>query len=292
VTAATTTAAVAGRSAHRRLPRFLRRREGALGAVLLALVLLVSFAGPFVAPHPLSRPVSFPGAPPSSAVLFGTDSLGRDVLSRVLFGGSSVLTLSLVSIALTYLVGVQLGVLAGLSRRAFVDPLIMRLVDLLITFPPLLLLLVLLSGAGEGFWVLVLGIALVLFPGVARVARSATAEVATTGYVEAATVRGERLPAIMYREVLPNIAPAILADLGVRFAAAVILAASVNFLGLGAQPPAADWGLMVSENRTVLATNVWAVALPALLLAVLTISVNLLADAYAHSLGRSDGRSR
>jgi ABC-type dipeptide/oligopeptide/nickel transport system permease subunit len=214
----------------------------------------------------------------------GTDFLGRDVLSRVLHGGWSVLRLSVVTTALTYLIGVSAGMLAGLSRSP-ADPLLMRTVDVLMSFPQLLLLLLLIAGAGTSEGILIFGLVLVLFPGVVRIVRTATLDVSTTGYVEAAVARGERTGAIMRREVLPNIAPVILADLGVRFSVAVILAASVNFLGLGAKPPAADWGLMVAENRAIVATNIWAVLVPAALLGALTISVNLLADAYVRSRG-------
>ncbi|RYC05627.1 ABC transporter permease [Nocardioides zhouii] len=180
---------------------------------------------------------------------------------------------------MTYVVGMTIGMVAGLSR-SILDPIIMRFVDLFLAFPALLLLLVLLTGAGSSAGVLSIGIVLVLFPGVARLVRTATLRVSTTSYVEAAVARGETRLAIMRREVLPNIAQSMLADFGVRFGWAVTLTASVNFLGLGSRPPAANWGLMVAENRTIIAGNVWAVLLPALLLAALTVAVNLLGDAY------------
>jgi ABC-type dipeptide/oligopeptide/nickel transport system permease subunit len=154
----------------------------------------------------------------------------------------------------------------------------------------MLLLLLLITGVGSGTGVLIVGIVLVLFPGAARIARTATLEVCTTGYIEAAVSRGERSIAILRREVLPNIMPTMLADLGVRFSAAVVIAASVNFLGLGAKPPTADWGLMIAENRAIISSNPWAVFVPAALLGLLTISINLLADAYVRSLGGGGGR--
>jgi peptide/nickel transport system permease protein len=128
---------------------------------------------------------------------------------------------------------------------------------------------------------------MVLFPGVARIVRTATLEVTTTAYIEAAVARGERPPAILVHEVLPNIAPSVLADMGVRFSGAIVLAASVNFLGLGSQPPAANWALMIAENRAIIVTNLWSLFAPAVLLALLTISVNMVSDAYVRSLGRS-----
>jgi len=269
-----------------RWPSFLRGRQGIAGLSILVVVLGIALIGPFVAPHSLAQPVGAPGGPPSSGTPLGTDYLGRDVLSRVLHGGVSVLELSVLTLALTYLIGGGIGMVAGLSRT-LVDPMLMRTVDVVLVFPPLLLMLLLIAGAGNNFWILVIGVVLVLSPGVARIVRTATLEVSRTGYVEAAATRGERRPAIMRREILPNIMPAILADFGVRFSGAIILAASVNFLGLGAQPPAANWGLMVAENRPIIFTNIWAVVVPAALLALLTVSVNLLGDAYARSLGRS-----
>jgi ABC-type dipeptide/oligopeptide/nickel transport system permease subunit len=265
----------------------LRSGQAVAGLVILGAVVGIALIGPLVAPHPLAQPIGLPGAPPGHGAPLGTDYLGRDVLSRVLNGGASVLLLSVTTVFLTYLIGVVTGMLAGLSRSA-VDPLIMRTVDVVLVFPPLLLLLLLIAGGGNSFWVLVIGIVLVLFPGVTRIVRAATLEVSTTSYIEAATIRGERTAAVMWREILPNITPSILADLGVRFAGAVILAASVNFLGLGAQPPAANWGLMVAENRVVISTNIWAVVVPASLLALMTISVNLLGDAYSRGLRRSE----
>jgi peptide/nickel transport system permease protein len=269
------------------VPTFLRTREGIVGLSTLALLVGIALIGPHVAPYPLDQPIGPPAVGPSTAAPLGTDFLGRDVLSRVLHGGLPVLLLALVTVLFTYFLGIIIGMASGLSR-SLLDPILMRVVDILIVFPPLLLLLLLISGAGSSPEVLVVGIVLVLFPGVARIVRAATLEVATKSYVEAAWTRGESTFAIMRREVLPNIAPAILADLGVRFSGAVVLAASVNFLGFGSPPPAANWGLMVAENRQIISANVWAVVVPAALLAWLTISVNLLGDAYVRSLGRSN----
>lgn len=265
----------------------LRTIPGALGSALVAAVALTALVGPFFAPHAPDLPMGLPGQHPTSTNLLGTDFIGRDVLSRTLYGGRSVLYLSMSATLLTYLVGVTIGMLAGFTR-SLLDPLLMRIVDLLLSFPALVFLLVLLAGAGNSRGVLVVGVALVLFPGVARLVRTATLEASVTGYVEAAVANGEHIPAVLRREILPNIIQYITTDFGLRFSAAIILVASVNFLGLGLQPPTADWGLMIAENRVIISTNVWAVLAPGILLGVLTIGVNLLADGYSRTLGRSD----
>jgi peptide/nickel transport system permease protein len=269
-----------------RLPRLMRTRQGAAGCVLLLFVLVVALVGPLVAPHPLALPIGVPGDPPSGSAPLGTDFLGRDVLSRLLNGGLPIIAVSTAATALTYAIGLPVGMLAGLSSD-WRDGALMRTVDLLIAFPALLVLLVLIAGAGTSNAILVLGIVLVLCPGVARIARTATLEVSTTGYLEAAVARGESMVAIMRHEVLPNIARVIVADAGVRFIGAAFLVASVNFLGLGSAPPAANWALMIAENRPILSTNVWSVAAPAIMLALLTLSVNMVGDAYTRTLDTS-----
>lgn len=267
------------------VPRYARTSRGAWGSLMLALVVLIAICGPNVAPHPIDQPVGPVGSGPSSAHPLGTDMLGRDVFSRVLSGGWSVLWIAAVSVALTYLLAIGMGVLTGLSTSRLSE-LVMRCLDLLIVFPPMLLLLVLVAGRGTNVAVLLVGIVMVTFPGAARLVRAAAQEVSTAGYVEAAQARGESAVAIGAREVLPNIVPVILADAGVRFLSSIFLVASLNFLGVGAQPPAADWSLMIAENRQLLQINPWAVLAPAALLALLTISVNLVADAYVSTLDR------
>lgn len=252
-----------------------------IGVVLLGVVVGAAMIGPLVAPHSPTQPVGVPGSPPSPRALLGTDFLGRDVLSRVLHGGWPVLWVAAVSTVLTYTLGIVVGMVAALAER-WTDAILMRVVDLLIVFPPLLLLLVLIAGAGTSAWILIGGTVLVLFPGVARIVRSATLGVAVSGYIEAAVARGERIFALMRREILPNIMPVVVADAGLRFLGAIFLVASLNFLGVGAsQPPSANWGLMIAENRGVMVLNIWAVLAPALLLGLLTVSVNLIGDAYA-----------
>jgi peptide/nickel transport system permease protein len=269
-----------------RLPRFAKTPEGVIGVALLLLVIGVAVIGPFVEPHPIDAPIGSPGQPPDALAPLGTDFLGRDVLSRLLGGGRSVLGLAAAATFLTYLIGGTVGMVAGYTR-SWIDQVLMRSIDVVLTFPALLLMLVLITGAGNGSAVLLIGIVLVLFPGVARIVRTATLEVSTKGFVEAAVVRGDRSFGVMVREILPNITSAIFADLGIRFSGAIILAASVNFLGLGLQPPAANWGLMITENRPILPTNIWSMLAPAIMLAVLTISVNLIGDGYVRTQGGS-----
>jgi ABC-type dipeptide/oligopeptide/nickel transport system permease subunit len=168
-----------------------------------------------------------------------------------------------------------------------IDPLLMRAVDVLLAFPALLVLLLLVGGLGPHIGVLIVGVALVQLPGIARIVRTATLETSTRGFVEAAEARGEPTLSLLVREILPNIAPVILADFGIRFGYSIILIASVNYLGLGLAPPAADWGLMISENQQFISLNLWAVLAPAIMLALLTIGVNLLADTYVRTLGSS-----
>lgn len=269
--------------------RFLRSGSGAVGAGILVVVLVVAVFGPFVAPEPPERPIGIPYEGPSAEAPLGTDFLGRDVLSRVLWGGRSVIALAGLSVLLAYLGGLAVGLTAGYTR-GLLDPILMRAADVLLSLPALLFLLVLVTGLGSSRTVLVLGVALIQLPLIARIIRSATQAQAVRGYVEAAAARGERTTTILGRELLPNIVPTIAADAGLRLTYAIILIASVNFLGLGLQPPAADWGLMVSENRSGLNLNPLAVLAPATLIALLTIAVNLVGDAIARSQGVSTAR--
>ena len=266
--------------------RFIRSFSGAVGVTIVVFVVAVAFFGRYFAPYDPNVPVSAPLSPPSSHYWLGTDFLGRDVFSRLLYGGRSVITLAALATGLGYLIGMSVGLIAGFSRSR-VDPVLMRSVDVMLAFPPLLFLLVLISGAGTGVEVLVIGVAVIQAPGISRIVRTATLEVSTRGYVEAAIARGERSYAVIVREVLPNIMAPVLVDSGLRFTYSILIIASVNFLGLGLQPPASDWALMISDNRQYIAIQAWAVLAPAAMIALLTIGINLTGDAIARSLGRS-----
>jgi peptide/nickel transport system permease protein len=269
-----------------RMSRILRTPSGAIGCLVLVFVVGVALVGPLIAPHDIATPIGGPGQPPGSGAPLGTDYIGRDVLSRLLNGGRSVIWIGGVATLLSYFVGLGIGLVAGYSK-SLIDPLLMRAVDVLLAFPALLVLLLLVGGLGPHVGVLIVGVALVQLPGIARIVRTATLEMSTRGFVEAAEARGERMLSLLTREILPNIAPVILADFGIRFGYSIILIASVNYLGLGLAPPAADWGLMISENQQFIALNVWAVLAPAIMLALLTIGVNLVADTYVRTLGIS-----
>ena len=266
--------------------RFPRSLSGAIGVGIVAFVLVVALFGPYLAPHDPTAPIGSPLSGPSSQAWLGTDFLGRDVLSRLLYGGRSVIGFAAAATVLAYAVGLTIGLIAGYTR-SLVDPVLMRTVDVMLAFPPLLFLLVLIAGAGTGMAVLVIGVAAIQAPGISRIVRTATLEVSTRGYVEAGIARGERAFAVIGREVLPNILAPVLVDAGLRFTYSILIIASVNFLGLGLQPPNSDWALMISENRTYIQLNPWAVLAPAAMIGLLTIGINLTGDAIARSLGRS-----
>ena len=266
--------------------RFARTRSAKVGLLLGGLLVLLALIGPFFAPHTPSEPVGVPFATPSSDAVLGTDLLGRDVLSRILWGGRSVLSLSIAATLIAYVVGLTIGLVAGYTR-SIVDGILMRAMDVLLAFPALLFLLVIVTGAGHSKIALILGVATVHLPGIARIVRAATLEVSVRSYVEAAVARGERTSSLLWHEILPNTLGPVFADAGIRLTGSILLIASVNFLGLGLQPPAADWALMISENRGGITLQPWVIAVPTLLLATLTISVNLVADAIARSMGTS-----
>jgi ABC-type dipeptide/oligopeptide/nickel transport system permease subunit len=266
--------------------RFLRTPTGVVGASMLVLVVGIALFGPFFAPYSPDESVGTPFEGPSAAFPLGTDFLGRDVLSRVLWGGRSVLWLAGLATAIAYAAGAFVGLAAGYTR-GWLDGLLMRGADVLLAFPALLFILVVVTGAGTSKAVLVATVACVQLPLIARIVRTATLEQSVRGFVEAAEARGDGWLQVLRREILPNIAAPIMADLPLRFTYSIILVASVNFLSLGLQPPDADWGLMISENRDGITLNPYVILVPAALIALLTIAVNLVGDAFARSLGRS-----
>src|SRR6185295_12428354 len=189
--------------------RFLRSFSGAFGAGLVVFVVLVAMFGRYFAPHDPSAPIGVPLSDASSDAWLGTDFLGRDVFSRLLYGGRSVILIALAATLLAYAVGLGIGLMAGYSR-SFLDPVLMRSVDVLLAFPPLLLLLILITGAGTSVGVLIIGVAIIQAPAISRIVRTATQVEAVRAYVEAAIARGERPLAILGREVLPNILAPVL----------------------------------------------------------------------------------
>lgn len=273
-------------------PDVLERRAGiswrgavGLWAVIGAVMLAIALLGSLIAPYDPAALVAGSFLPPGVDHLFGTDALGRDVLSRVLAGGRTAVLLAVAAIVVAEAVGGVIGLLAG-YRGGLLDAVLMRVNDVLLAFPALLLVLVLAAGLGPGTVVLVVGVAIVNIPGIARLARAATLGVASAGYVESALVRGEGTAAILRREILPNIGPTIVADAGVRFAGAFLIIAGLNFLGIGIQPPAPDWATMIAENRSYITLQPWTVLAPTACIALFAISVNIVGEAIARRRSR------
>lgn len=271
-----------------RTPRFLRSRSGQVGLGLVLLIIAMAVLGPVVAPYSPEETVGVPGSPPSGGFPLGTDILGRDVLSRVLSGGLSILTFATMATLLAYAVGMAIGLVAGYTR-SLADSLLMRIVDLFLVFPALLVVLLAVAAFGGSPAILIGAVAVLQAPLIARVVRTATLAVASSGYVEAAVGRGDPLRRIFGRDLLPNIAGPVSADAGLRFTYSVLLIASVNYLGLGLAPPSSDWSLMIAENRQVLQSNALSVLAPALLIGLITVGLNLVGDAFAGSLESSEG---
>ena len=265
---------------------FTRSWSVRIGLTVLAFVLGIAFVGPYFAPYSPSALPGIPYSTPSRTFWLGNDYLGEDVFSRVLSGGRTVIVYGAVATLLAYAVGGTIGLVAGYTRSRL-DDLLMRSMDVLLAFPPILFLLVIATGAGANIWALVIAIAVIHVPSIARILRAAALEVSVRGYVEAAIARGDRTHVILRREILPNIWGTIVADGGPRFTVSILLVAAVNFLGLGLSPPAADWAMMISENRSGITINLWAVVAPALMIGALTVSINVVADAIAGRLGKS-----
>jgi ABC-type dipeptide/oligopeptide/nickel transport system permease subunit len=248
---------------------------------------LLAILGPLLAPHSSTETIGAPGDMPSGDALLGTDVAGRDVLSRMMTGAGSVLLLGISAVGVAYALGGAVGLVAGLSR-SLTDSVLMRTMDVLLAFPALLLVLLAVAGFGGSVIVLVIATALLEVPQISRIVRTATLETSVKGYVEVAQARGEGTATILRRDILPNIGGTVLADVGLRFAYCLIIIATVNFLGLGLQPPSSDWGVMIAENRPLISTNPWATFAPAIMFALLTIGFNMVGDSLARSLGRSD----
>jgi peptide/nickel transport system permease protein len=256
-----------------------------LGLVLTALVVALALFGPLVAPHSPTAFVGVPFAPSSSAAPLGTDKLGRDVLSRTLCGGWTVLWMSVAATMLGMGLGVLIGLSAGSARRS-VDAGLMSLMDVMLAFPQIVLVLLFIAFLGSRIWLIVLLVALSHVPRVARLTRSVTMQTIQREFVQAAEALAVPRRWILVREVLPNLSTPLLVEAGVRLTWSITLIASVSFLGFGVQPPQADWGLMINENRTGLALAPWGVVAPALCIACFAIGANLLAEGLSRSLAR------
>jgi len=257
----------------------------------MLFVLAVAFRGPVFAPKSATAFVAppFSKAGVSGAGLLGTDVLGRDVLSRTLDGGRSIITLAILATLLTIGAGAAAGVVSA-YRRGLIEGLTMRGVDVVLAIPQLVFVLLLLSVIGPKQWLLVVAVGLAQAPQTARMVHAAAQNVCERDFVKAVAVWGVPPRIVLRRHVLPNLLTPLLVEAGLRLSNSIILIAGLNFLGLGAQPPAANWGVMVNENRLGLAINAWGVVAPAILLALLSVGTNTLADAIARAnLGEERG---
>ena len=261
----------------------LHYRRTQIGLALFLFIVAVAVVGPYVAPYSPSEFIVAPFAKPSSIAKFGGDNLGRDVLTRVLYGGRSVLVLSIIATAIGMILGVSLGLFAGYARAA-IDDVIMRLLDVLLAFPQIVFVLLLVSVLGPRLWLIVLTVGLSHAPRIARVARGSTLEIRERDFVKAAESLGVSRLKIAFTEILPNITSPLLVEFGLRLTYSIGLIAALSFLGFGLQPPAADWGLMINENRIGLIIQPYSIFVPVALIAILTIGVNLATDGMARAM--------
>ena len=263
-----------------------------VGGLLLAAVVAVAIVASFVTPYPYDEmSILSRLKPPSAEHWFGTDEYGRDVLSRVLVGARPTLLMGFGATAFSLAVGVPLGLIAG-YRRGRIDEAIMRAMDVLMSFPPILLGLLVLAVTTPALWKAILAVGIVYVPPMVRLARSVTLEIAQEEFILAARARGDSRWRIVIAEILPNAWPPIAVEGSLRITFAILLGAALSFLGLGAQPPTADWGLMISEARAFIERAPWITLAPGVVMCITVIAVNLLGDGLREVLDPRMRRAR
>lgn len=248
-----------------------------LGLVLTGAFFLAAVFADLIAPYGMAEVVGGVWDPVSSDHWFGTDAIGRDMLTRMIYGGQTTIFVASAATILSFVTGSILGFTAAVTG-GWVDQVMSRLVDLMMSIPSLILALVILSVMPVTIVVLILVIGLLDATRVFRLSRAVAADIVVMDYVEAARLRGEGWGWIIFREILPNALSPLVAELGLRFIFAVLFISTLSFLGLGVQPPLADWGGIVKENSAGLVYGIPAALIPAFAIAALAISVNLVAD--------------
>lgn len=262
-----------------------------VGLLLTFSFLIMAIFAPWLAPYSMSESVGDMWMGPSAEFLLGTDNLGRDLLSRLIYGARTTITIAALATALAFSIGSVLGILAAVYG-GWIDQLISRGVDIVMSIPTLIFALVILSVMPSTLLMLILIMGVLDSTRVFRISRAVAVNINVMDYVEAARLRGEGKRWIVFREILPNALTPLVAELGLRFIFAVLFLSSLSFLGLGVQPPEADWGSMVRENRQGIVFGVPAALIPAATIAVLAISVNLVADwILRHTTDLKGGRS-
>jgi peptide/nickel transport system permease protein len=264
------------------LRRSLALTRTRIGLAIVGFMVAIAILGPLVAPHTPTEFVAAPNAAPGGEALFGADALGRDVFSRWLHGGLTVLWLSAAATVVGIVVGTTVGLVAAYSRN-WLDDVLMRGNDVFLSFPQIIFILLAVSAIGPKLWLIVLTVGFTHAPRVARVMRGAGQEVVERDFVKAAEVVGEKRWRIVLGELLPNVTSPLLVEIGLRMTYSIGIVAAVSFLGFGPAPPSADWGTMIYENRLSLTIQPWSVFLPVLAIGLLTVGTNLVTDGVARA---------
>jgi peptide/nickel transport system permease protein len=259
-----------------------------VGLMIIGAYVLVIAVGPSIALHGEADLVGEPWAPPSATAWLGLDHLGRDMFSRLVIGGRTTVGLALIITLLAFVLGVTLA-FAAATLHPWVDLLLARAIDALMAMPSLVMALVVLSVLGTSIPVLIVTIAVIESTRIFRVARAVAMNIVTLDYVDVARLRAEGLLWVIRREILPNALPPLVAEFGLRVCYTLLFVASLSFLGLGIQPPAADWGSMVKENAAAINYGSLAPLIPAAAIAILTVGINLVIDWFLSIHGRSVG---
>lgn len=257
--------------------------------IIMAFILIAIFAE-FIAPYPEAASVGQTWDEPSALYWLGTDNIGRDMLSRLIYGARMTIGVALVTTILSFLIGTTLGFMAAVGGPV-IDQALSRLVDVMLSIPLLIFALIILSVFGSSIPTLIMTIAVLDSTRVFRLARAVATNLAVMEYVEAARLRGEGLWWIMRREILPNALPPMISEFGLRFCFNFLFVAGLSFLGLGIQPPFADWGGMVRDNAKAISFGLPAPLWPALMIAIMTVGVNLVVDWILSINSRPSGAS-
>jgi len=266
------------------------------GMIVILIYALAALFAPWIAPHGEAEILGRANLPSSADTILGTDQLGRDIFSRLIFGARNTIGIALLTTLISFFLGGSLGVLAAL-KRGWLDQGISRVVDAFLAIPVLIFALMMLAVVGKSIVNLIIILALLDATRVFRLARAVALNAVVMDYVESAKLRGEGMGWIVFKEIVPNILPPLITEFGLRFCFVFLTIAALSFLGVGVQPPTADWGSMVAENKTLINFPVHTFPYipvpfyPAGAIALLTVAVNFVVDWFLHrTSGLRDGK--